>query len=209
MRERLRLLTQGPRDPAWLLALEAQAAEAGAALARARARTIARLQEEIDRRQDRPFPSASLALSDDWGARAEAEEALKEALLRARPRDGAAGRALVGPSRSDLLVLHRGKNRPAAECSTGEQKALILNLVLAQASVLAKSEESCAESAPNPILLLDEVAAHLDARRRAALFDEIVELRLQAFLTGTDEMLFSDLGDRAQIARVERSEVRF
>jgi DNA replication and repair protein RecF len=103
------------------------------------------------------------------------------------------------------VVLHREKNRPAAECSTGEQKALILNLVLAQAACLAKPHESRTESAPNPILLLDEVAAHLDAARRAALFDEIVALGLQAFLTGTDRMLFSDLGERAQVAHVDRS----
>jgi DNA replication and repair protein RecF len=208
MRERLKLLTAGPDDRAWLVALEAQAAAAGALLAAARERTVRRLQEEIDRRSERPFPSAGLKLTDDWGARPDAEDALIEALCRARERDRAAGRASIGPSRSDLDVVHREKNRAAAECSTGEQKALILNLVLAQAASLANNEESHAESAPNPILLLDEVAAHLDARRRAALFDEIVELRLQAFLTGTDEMLFSDLGERAQIARVERSELK-
>jgi DNA replication and repair protein RecF len=97
-------------------------------------------------------------------------------------------------------VLHAEKDRPAAECSTGEQKALILNLVLAQAARLSR-----AESAPNPILLLDEVAAHLDRRRRAALFDEISALGLQAFLTGTDELLFEDLKGRAQGVRVDGS----
>ena len=95
-------------------------------------------------------------------------------------------------------MIHAEKDRPAAECSTGEQKALILNLVLAQAARLARAEGS-----PRPILLLDEVAAHLDARRRRALFDEIEALRLQAFLTGTDEHLFEDLVGRAQGVRVD------
>jgi DNA replication and repair protein RecF len=207
MRERMRLLIEGPADGEWLNALEAQAAAAGARLACGRRVTVERLQNEIDQRPARPFPQADLKLSDDWGAQppeAEAER-LREGLARARARDRAAGRALVGPQRSDLEVTHREKNRPAAECSTGEQKALILNLVLAQAAALAKRNDSRAESAANPILLLDEVAAHLDAPRRASLFDEVVALKLQAFLTGTDRMLFSDLGDRARIARVDRS----
>jgi DNA replication and repair protein RecF len=117
-----------------------------------------------------------------------------------RPPDAAAGRALTGPHRGDLAVLHLERDRPAAECSTGEQKALILNLVLAQAARLAR-----VEAQPAPILLLDEVAAHLDARRRAALFDEIEALGLQAFLTGTDAMLFEALAGRAQGIRVEES----
>jgi len=209
MRERLRLLTDGPDDPAWLDALEARAAEAGAALAAGRARTVTLLQAEIDARTDRPFPQAALSLSGEWGESPDTEDRLRDTLRRARERDGAAGRALSGPQRTDLIVIHREKDRPAAECSTGEQKALILNLVLAQAARLTRprgpSDEFSAESAPNPILLLDEVAAHLDAARRAALFDEIVALGLQAFLTGTDRMLFSDLGKRAQIAHVDRS----
>ncbi len=209
MRERQRLLTDGPNDAAWLDALEARAAASGAALAAGRAWTVALLQAEIDARTDRPFPQASLSLSGEWDEGEDTEDRLREALRRARARDAAAGRALVGPQRSDLVVIHREKDRPAAECSTGEQKALILNLVLAQAARLARApalaHDFSAESAPNPILLLDEVAAHLDAARRAALFDEIVALGLQAFLTGTDRMLFSDLGSRAQIARVDHS----
>jgi len=104
----------------------------------------------------------------------------------------------VGPHRGDLSVIHAEKDRPAAECSTGEQKALVLNLVLAQAARLAR-----AASSPSPILLLDEVAAHLDARRRGALFDEIEALGLQAFLTGTDAQLFEGLAGRAQGFAVE------
>jgi DNA replication and repair protein RecF len=139
-------------------------------------------------------------MADEGVEFAELEGRLARALKGSRERDAAAGRALTGPHRGDLSVVHAEKDRPAAECSTGEQKALILNLVLAQAARLARSR-----TAPSPILLLDEVAAHLDARRRAALFDEIEALGLQAFLTGTDEMLFDGLAGRAQGFRVEGS----
>jgi DNA replication and repair protein RecF len=194
MRERMRLLTDGPRDDDWLAALEAQAARAGAALAEGRAATVAALQAEIDARADRPFPQARLGLSQPAPEAAE----LAAVLARFRDRDAGAGRALSGPHRTDLTVVHVEKDRPAAECSTGEQKALILNLVLAQGSRLSR-----AEPAPNPILLLDEVAAHLDPVRRAALFDEITALGLQAFLTGTDRALFADLAGRAQAVQVD------
>lgn len=205
MRERMRLLTEGPADPAWLDALEARLAAAGALMAEARARTLAALQAEIDGRGERPFPQAKLGLAGAWeqmaleGAQVtELEPRLAAALAAGRERDAAAGRGLTGPHRGDLTVVHAEKDRPAAECSTGEQKALILNLVLAQAARLAR-----AEAQPSPILLLDEVAAHLDRRRRAALFDEIEALKLQAFLTGTDEHLFEDLAGRAQGVRVD------
>ena len=209
--ERMRLLTDesGPPDPAWLDALEARLAEAGALMAEARATTLTALQAEIDGRGERPFPQAKLSLTGEWeqmaaaGAEiADIEAKLATALAAARPRDAAAGRALTGPHRGDLAVIHAEKDRPAAECSTGEQKALILNLVLAQAARLAR-----ADSGPSPILLLDEVAAHLDATRRGALFDEIEALGLQAFLTGTDQVLFEDLKGRAQGVRVEGAEL--
>lgn len=208
-RERMRLLTDAfesgaPADQAWLTALEARLAESGALMAEARARTLTALQAEIDGRGDRPFPQARLSLTGAWEKLAlegvdfaEIELRLATALAAARPRDGAAGRALTGPHRGDLDILHVEKDRPAAECSTGEQKALILNLVLAQAARLSR-----AESAPNPIVLLDEVAAHLDLTRRAALADEITALKLQAFLTGTDESLFDHLKGRALGVRV-------
>jgi len=206
-RERMRLLTDGPADPVWLSALEARLAQAGALMSQARARTLQALQDEIDGRGERPFPQARLGLTGEWEAlaaagveAAEIQDRLGAALAAARPRDAAAGRALSGPHRTDLTVIHAEKDRPAAQCSTGEQKALILNLVLAQAARLSR-----AESSPNPILLLDEVAAHLDRRRRAALFDEITALGLQAFLTGTDEHLFEDLQGRAQGVRVDAS----
>ncbi|HEY2753454.1 DNA replication/repair protein RecF [Phenylobacterium sp.] len=209
MRERMRLLTDEGVTPdgAWLDALESNIAEFGALMAEARATTLSALQAEIDGRAARPFPQAKLSLTGEWeqiaaaGAEfAEIEARLVRALASARDRDAAAGRALTGPHRGDLAVIHAEKDRPAGECSTGEQKALILNLVLAQSARLSR-----AESAPSPILLLDEVAAHLDRQRRAALFDEIEALGLQAFLTGTDEHLFEDLKGRAQGVRVDAS----
>jgi DNA replication and repair protein RecF len=196
MRERTVLLTDGPADPTWLDALEARMAKEGAAMAKARAETLEALQAEIDSREDRPFPQARLGFDGDFGQADEGQ--LVAQLAAARERDGAAGRALSGPHRGDLAVIHAVKDRPAAECSTGEQKALILNLVLAQAARLSR-----VISQPNPVVLLDEVAAHLDRSRRAALFDEIEALGLQAFLTGTDEALFESLGDRALGVRVE------
>jgi DNA replication and repair protein RecF len=208
-RERMRLLTDAvesgqPADTVWLTALEARLGQAGALMAGARARTLQALQAEIDSRGDRPFPRARLALTGEWERMAldgvetaEIEARLAMALAAARPRDGAAGRALTGPHRGDLAIHHVDKDRPAAECSTGEQKALILNLVLAQAARLSRAKD-----APNPILLLDEVAAHLDLKRRAALADEITALGLQAFLTGTDQSLFDHLKGRALGVRV-------
>jgi DNA replication and repair protein RecF len=207
LRERLRLLTDGPADPVWLDALETRLAQSGARLAEARARTLSALQAEIDGRGDRPFPQARISPLGEWERRAAGgetgvglEQALLAAFAAARGRDAAAGRSLTGPHRGDLSVIHAEHGRPAAECSTGEQKALVLNLILAQAARLSR-----AESAPAPVLLLDEVAAHLDRRRRAALFDEIEALGLQAFLTGTDDLLFEELAGRALRLRVEGS----
>lgn len=197
MRERTALLVDGPADASWLNALEARMGEAGALMMEARRRTLAALQDEIDTRAGRPFPQATLAFQGEW-ARGFDEAGLVEILARNRERDSTAGRAMVGPHRGDLAVTHREKDRPAAECSTGEQKALILNLALAQAARLAR-----AESSPKPIILLDEVAAHLDPSRRASLFDEIESLGLQAFLTGTEAALFEGLKGRAQAVRVE------
>ena len=206
LRERLRLLTDGaegrPADPLWLDALEIRLGEAGARAALARAGALATLQTAIDARADRPFPQADLGLSGEaeglaaTGADADTIAAhIRDGMARARPRDAAAGRSLFGPHRSDLTALHREKNRPAAEGSSGEQKALVLNLILAQITRLAT------DAAP-PVLLLDEAPAHLDTARRAALFDEIETLGLQAFMTGTEADLFSPLKGRAQLVRV-------
>ncbi|MDP3405099.1 MAG: DNA replication/repair protein RecF [Brevundimonas sp.] len=211
LRERLRLLVDGAEgreaDPLWLDALEARLAETGARAAMARARALAVLQAAIDARSDRPFPQADLGLAGETerlaqdGADAPAlEAAIREGMARARSRDGAAGRSLFGPHRADLTALHREKNRPAAEGSSGEQKALVLNLILAQIGRLKATRGPV--PAP-PILLLDEAPAHLDAGRRAALFDEIIALDLQAFLTGTEAELFTPLRGRAAFVRVE------
>ena len=207
LRERTRLLADEALDLAWLKAVEARMAAAGALVALARAEAVQALTEEIARRADRPFPRAGLELTGAWeraaaeGApEAEIESRLAAGLEASRGRDRAAGRALVGPHRGDLIVVHQEKGRSAAECSTGEQKALILNLVLAQAARLSR-----VDGEPNPILLLDEVAAHLDPHRRAALFDEVEALSLQAFLTGTDEALFETLKGRAMGVHVDAS----
>ena len=203
VRQRTRLLADAresgrPADPAWLDALEARMAESGEAVAAARARTVAALSEEIDARADRPFPRAGLALAGDWAAPTpDYAPRLAAALREARGRDAAAARALIGPHRADLHVVLRLNGRPASDGSTGEQKALVLNLALAQAARLARASD-----APHPIVLLDEVAAHLDPDRRAALFDEITALGLQAFLTGTDRAVFGALGGRAQMIHV-------
>lgn len=205
LRQRLRLLTDGVGDDGWLDALEVRLGEAGEKAVAARARTLAALQSEIDAREHSPFPQAKLSIGGAWaeaGEGASDAAAIVEGMRNSRRRDAAAGRSLSGPHRADLDVIHAAKDRPAAECSTGEQKALVLNLVLAQAARL-----SLDNSQPNPILLLDEVAAHLDASRRASLFDEIVALGLQAFLTGTDETLFDGLQGRALGVRVDAGQL--
>lgn len=207
LRERLRLLVDGVEgraaDPLWLDALEVRLGEAGAAAATARAAALKTLQAAIDARADRPFPQADLGLSGeaetlaaDGADETDIAAAIRNGLARSRARDAGAGRSLYGPHRSDLTALHREKNRPAAEGSSGEQKALVLNLILAQLTRLAD------QSAP-PVLLLDEAPAHLDTARRAALFDEIEALGLQAFMTGTEAELFAPLRGRAQFVRVE------
>jgi DNA replication and repair protein RecF len=207
LRERMRLLADGDADDAWLVALEARMGHFGALTARARADTVGALQAEIEARGERPFPRARLEVSGEWMSLAASGAALETvaarlgtALAAGRASDAAAGRTLIGPHRGDLIVRHAEKDRPADECSTGEQKALILSLVLAQAARLSRAKD-----APNPILLLDEVAAHLDLVRRAALFDEIEALALQAFLSGTDESLFASLKGRAMGVHVDAS----
>ena len=211
LRERLRLLIDGAEgkeaDPLWLDALEVRLGEAGARAALSRARALEMLQAGIDARSDRPFPQADLALIGETEglARDGAEEAtlvtsIRDGMARSRGRDAAAGRSLFGPHRADLTALHRAKNRPAAEGSSGEQKALALNLILAQVGRLATDGAA-------PVLLLDEAPAHLDADRRAALFEEIVALNLQAFMTGTEADLFAPLQGRAAFVRVEGGEL--
>ena len=195
MRERARLLKYGPRDPAWLDGLEDEMAEAGIQMALARAATVEKLSGALaERGQAGVFPAASLALSDELHL--SSADALRGALAASRMRDAEAGRTLVGPHTTDLLVRHTLKRAEARDCSTGEQKALLISIMLADARELARAREGLA-----PILLLDEIAAHLDAVRRAALFEEIHALSAQAWMTGTDLSLFHE-------ARAEIFEVR-
>ena len=194
MRERNRLLKDMVRDGHWYGALEAQMAEAGAEITTNRRSAIAALgQAQAD--AVTAFPAAALSLTQA-GEAAETAEDLRTALAEGRARDLAAGRTLTGPHRADLDAVFADKGVPARDCSTGEQKALLISLILANARALT------AEIAAPPILLLDEVAAHLDAARRAALYDEICGLGAQAWMTGTGPELFAELGDRAQYVEV-------
>jgi DNA replication and repair protein RecF len=197
MRERARLLKFGPRDPAWLDGLEATMTETGIAMAASRGETIARLNRALEERIG-AFPAAQLSLENDIDP-----EALRESLARARVRDAEAGRTTVGPHLTDLAVRHTQKRTDARECSTGEQKALLISIVLADARELSRSRAGL-----SPILLLDEIAAHLDAARRAALFDEILELGAQAWMTGTDMAMFAGLSGKAQLFEVADSQPR-
>ena len=199
MRERNRLLKDQVRDSGWYGALEAQMAQAGAVIQRNRSQVLDRLAAAQDGAET-AFPSAELAITMPDADAPESEAALKQALADGRARDLAAGRTLTGPHRADLAAIYSAKAVPAAQCSTGEQKALLISLILANARALAQDF-----GAP-PILLLDEVAAHLDAGRRAALYDEICALGAQAFMTGTGPELFADLGDRAQYFSVTEAD---
>jgi DNA replication and repair protein RecF len=192
IRERARLLKFGPRDPSWLDGLENEMAEAGILIAQARAATVERLSRALAER-DGPFPAASLALTDELHLLTADD--LRGQLAASRMRDAEAGRTLVGPHITDLAVRHTGKRAEARDCSTGEQKALLISIMLADARELARAREGLA-----PILLLDEIAAHLDAVRRAALFEEIHSLSAQAWMTGTDLSLFE--GARCQVFEV-------
>lgn len=186
MRARTKLLaTPDDADPAWLSALEAGMAEHGAALSDARARTVDALAAAIISAPATDFPQASIQLSGHDGGD------LARTLRENRGRDAAAGRATEGPHRQDLVVVHVAKDRPASGSSTGEQKALLLGIILAHAAVVAERRGS------PPLLLLDEVAAHLDPSRRAALFARL-EGRGQVWMTGTEPALFDDLGSASR-----------
>jgi DNA replication and repair protein RecF len=193
LRERNRLLRDQVRDAGWYTALEGRMAEAGARVSANRRAALARLAAAQDA-GDGSFPVATLELESETPA--DGADALAAALAAGRARDMAAGRSLVGPHRDDLAATYAAKGVPARLASTGEQKALLLSLALANARAVA------ADYGAPPILLFDEVAAHLDADRRAALFDRLVALGAQAWLTGTDRALFAALGDRAAFVAV-------
>ncbi|WP_193747326.1 DNA replication/repair protein RecF [Ruegeria sp. ANG-S4] len=199
MRERNRLLKEQVRDAHWYAALEGQMAETGHRIHTARLMALDHLRAAQDQAET-AFPSADLELVQTEGAMPATAEDMRDALNESRFRDLAAGRTLVGPHRSDLYGVFAAKGVPAKDCSTGEQKALLVSLILSNARALAGMV-----GAP-PIVLLDEVAAHLDAARRAALYDEICALGAQAWMTGTGPELFSELGDRAQTLIVSESD---
>jgi DNA replication and repair protein RecF len=202
MRERMRLLTEkSPTDPGWLAALEARMAEHGVAVAAARRNTVAAL-DEAGATPESAFPSARLALTgelESWLGTMPAlaaEEAFARRLAAARAADGAQGLTALGPHRGDLAAYHSNTHISAAQCSTGEQKALLIGVVLAFARLMARRRGEV------PILLLDEVAAHLDRARREALFTGIAASRGQAWLTGTDPNLFDGMSGTAQFLTV-------
>ncbi len=194
LRERNRLIRDQITDRAWFAALEARMGETGAILIANRRRAVAQLAAA---QVEGPFPVADLALETDAP---DTAADLASALAEARPRDIAAGRTLAGPHRDDLGVRYGAKDMPARLASTGEQKALILSIVLANARAVAAS------SGAAPILLLDEVAAHLDEERRGALFEAVLTLGAQAWMTGTETALFASLGERAQWLEIREGE---
>ena len=196
MRDRNRLLKDQISDPHWYTALESQMAESGAIITANRQAALSRLAEAQEGTET-AFPRADLSLTGPEGeAMPEMPDDLATALSQGRRRDMAAGRTLTGPHRADLAAVFAAKGVAADQCSTGEQKALLISLILANARALA------ADLGAAPILLLDEVAAHLDQARRAALYDEICALGAQALMTGTEPGLFDSLGQRAQNIRV-------
>lgn len=204
LRSRNRLLEERPNDGQWLDAIEREVAELGVAVALARRETTERLDRLIAAGRDdaQPFPWAALRLEGDlddlvavWPA-LEAEDRFRMALRQGRARDRAAGRTLSGPQTSDLVVRHGPKDVPAATASTGEQKALLIGLVLAHARLV---QAMCGIA---PLVLLDEVAAHLDPRRRTGLFDALEALSGQVWMTGADPALFTELDGRADLVRI-------
>jgi DNA replication and repair protein RecF len=207
LRSRNRLLEDPRSDPHWLDAIEHETAELAVAVAAARAETVHRLQGALARRKDDAFPSAQIAL-DGWMERllpehpaAEIEERYRGILSGNRPRDAAAGRTLDGPHLTDLAVVYPPKGIPAADASTGEQKALLIGLILAHAALVAEMTGFA------PVLLLDEVIAHLDPGRRAALYDALAALGAQVWMTGADPAAFDDVVARAEVFTVSPGRV--
>jgi DNA replication and repair protein RecF len=204
LRSRNRVLEETPDDRLWLDALEREVAELAIAVAAARRETVQRLAALIleTRAEDSPFPFATMSLEGDIDAlvaalpAVDAEDRYRAALRESRSRDRAAGRTLLGPQASDLLVRHGPKDIPAGSASTGEQKALLIGLVLAHAGLVASM------SGIAPFVLLDEVAAHLDPRRRAGLFAALESLGGQVWMTGADPSLFAELQGRADLLQV-------
>jgi len=201
LRSRNRLLEDSPGDSHWLDAIEHETAEVAVAVSAARAETARRLSAALEASRDtaREFPQAHIALQGwmeqllpDHSA-IEIEDRYRALLKDSRARDAAAGRTLDGPHLSDLVVTHAGKNIPAADASTGEQKALLIRLVLAHAGLIKQMTGFA------PLVLLDEVVAHLDPSRRAALYDALSLLGAQVWMTGADPVAFGDIVGRALV----------
>lgn len=209
VRNRNRILDEAFDNDTWLSAAEIQIAELGIAITAARHEILALLCREVEKSSgiSAHFPETLLELEgtvDDMvrdQSATDAEDAYRASLEQSRRRDRAAGRTLDGPHRSDLLVRHKQKEIAARLCSTGEQKALLIGIILAHSRLVGTL------SRMSPLILLDEVAAHLDGVRRAALFDVLESLNCQAFMTGTDVDLFATLGTRAQFLHVENGTV--
>src|SRR3954466_1007956 len=208
LRSRNRLLEDPRPDPHWLVAMHQETAELAVAVAARRAAPVHRLQSALASRKDDAFPSGEIAL-DGWMERllpdhhaVEIEERYRGILKNNRARDAAAGRTLDGPHLTDLTVIYSRKSIPAADASTGEQKALLIGLVLAQAGLLAEMTGFA------PVLLLDEVVAHLDPDRRVALYAALVRLGAQVFMTGADPAAFADVADRAAVFTVSSGQVQ-
>ena len=206
-RERLALLRDGG-DGDWLATLEDTMSTRGVAVAAARLDVVRRLARHLGGSGGTDgFPSAEITAMGEietWlgeGPALAVEDRFRARLAAERGRDATEGRARTGPHRGDLAVRHLGNGQTAAECSTGEQKALLVALVLATARMRANEQGTA------PLLLLDEIAAHLDARRLAALFDEITRLGAQVWMTGTDDALFRPLAGRAQFFTVAEATV--
>ena len=202
LRSRNRLLEEARPDPHWLDAVEHETAELAVAVAGLRAEALHRLESVLASRQGSDFPPVEIALNG-WMEKLlpahpaiEIEERYRAVLRDNRGRDAAAGRTLDGPHLTDLAVVYRQKGIAAADASTGEQKALLIGLVLAHARLIAEMTGSA------PVLLLDEVVAHLDPARRAALHGELVELGAQVWMTGADPALFAEIKDDAAMIEV-------
>jgi DNA replication and repair protein RecF len=204
LRSRNRLLEETRPDRHWLDAVEHETAELAVAVAAGRAETVGRLQAALEGRRDpaSPFPWAEIAL-DGWletmlldHSAVEAEDRYRAVLKEGRPRDAAAGRTLAGPHLTDLEVMHGPKGIAASEASTGEQKALLIGLVLAHAGLIAEMTGWA------PVLLLDEVIAHLDPARRSALYAALARLGAQVWMTGADPAAFSEIAGRAEMFEV-------
>ncbi len=207
MRERARLLQYHNPDPQWLATLETKMAARGTAIAKARHETADILQHFIWK-SETPFPKATVGAEgqvEQWlkmMSYEDVEAQFRQELAASRREDASTGRTAIGPHRSDFVVIHDEKNMPAALCSTGEQKALLLSIVLAEARAKSEWKKSV------PMVLLDEVVAHLDPNRRAALFEEIKDLKAQAWMTGTDALLFDALKGYAQYLEIEGGRIR-